>query len=254
MQTLVKTPSPTFAQGLTSQRLGAPDYGLALQQHQAYCEALQRMGARVSILPPDDLPDSCFVEDMAIVLDPASVVVTRSEVRGNEQEAVLEALPGGMTRTRIEAPGNLEGGDVLRLAGRWFVGLGARSNEAGFEQFRKIVRAREMEATALALNDLLHLKTGVSAVDEKTVVALPQFAATFGQLGYQVVEVHPEDWHAANVVSWGRKVLLPARHPRVQERLEFLGFETFEVDLSEFKKQDGGASCLSLLLPVNEPL
>jgi dimethylargininase len=159
-----------------------------------------------------------------------------------------------MTRTRITPPGRLEGGDVVRLASGWFVGLGARSNEAGFEQFRKIVQARGMEATALALDDLLHLKSGVSAVDEQTLVALPQFAAAFSRLGYQVVEVHPEDWHAANVVSWGGKILLPARHPRVQERLELLGFETFEVDLSEFKKQDGGASCLSLLVPVDKPL
>jgi len=254
LQALVRPPSPTFAQGLTSQCLGAPDYGMALRQHEAYCEALQKMGAAVRVLAPDNLPDSCFVEDMAIILGPDRVVVTRSQVRGKEQRSVLEALPDCMVRIPIEGPGSLEGGDVLRLAGGWFVGLGARSNRAGFEQFREIVRAQGVDATAVALGDLLHLKTGVSAVDEQTVLALPHFAGTFRQLGYQVVEVQSEDWHAANVVSWGRRVLLPAHHQRVRQRLQDLGFETFEVDLSEFKKQDGGASCLSLLWSIQKPL
>lgn len=251
MFALVKPPSPSFSQGLTSQSLGQPDYRKAVEQHKAYCKALEGMGFKLHKLEPDGLPDSCFVEDMAIMLGSGQVLLTRSEVRKAEQQAVIEALPTALVKCRIQAPGSLEGGDVLRLGKRWFVGVGARTNEDGFQQFREIVQG---QATALPLKDLLHLKTGVTPLNPQTVLALPPLAATFRQLGYQVAEVHPHDWHAANVVSWRRQVLLPAHHPRVRDRLQDLGFETLEVDLSEFKKQDGGATCLSLLWAVDEAL
>jgi dimethylargininase len=146
----------------------------------------------------------------------------------------------------------LEGGDILRLGRRWYVGITARTNQAGFEQFRSAVETLGHEAYPVAIRDLLHLKTGVARLDDQTVLALPALTQTFHSWGYRVLSVPAEEWHAANVIAVGRRVLMPAGHPGVSRLLAENGFEALEVDLSEFKKQDGGATCLSILLPGTE--
>ena len=254
---LLKPPSSAFASGLTSQVLGAPDADLAMAQHRQYRSALESLGLRTIILDSDELPDSCFVEDMAVVGPEHEggrgfVLATRPVLRMAEQPPVLQALRQalpGYRQVAVATPALLDGGDVLRLGKRWFVGLSARTDRAGFDEFASLARTRGETVTAIPVTGMLHLKTGVSRLDDETVLALPGLSATFGQLGLEVVEVHPEDWHAANLLAFERNVVLPADHPRVRETLQKRGFRTLEVDLSEFKKQDGGASCLSILLP-----
>lgn len=243
---LVRPPSARFAEGLTTQSLGSPDLARARAQHAAYVEAL---GLEAIVLPADDRPDSCFVEDTALVLD-GFVVVTRPGHPEREAEcesvasALRKALPEFELR-HIEAPGRVDGGDVLRMGDRWFVGLSSRTDRAGFEQLRSLVPCE-----AVPLEGLLHLKTGVGKLDDETVLALPGLDRVFRDLGFEVVRVAPEDWHAANVVALGRRVVMPAGHPRVAAAVRERGLEPVEVDLGEFKKQDGGATCLSILLPV----
>ena len=253
---LVKIPSSLFAQGLTSQKNAPPDLGECLRQHADYRSALEHLGFALTILAPDDLPDSCFVEDMAVVgaaeNSTGFLLATRSEVRLGEQPAVLKALHEllpAFTKVRIQAPGNLDGGDVLQVGRRFFVGLSARTNRHGFEQFQKIVFQHGFTAVAIEVEGMLHLKTGVSRLDEQTVLALPTLAPIFSRLGFRVVPVDPQDAHAANALAVNRKVLLPSGYPRVSQALRNHAFEPVEVDLGEFKKQDGGASCLSILLP-----
>ncbi len=247
---LLKTPSPNFASGLTSQSQGPPDLTLALAQHQAYQQTLEKMGVQVILLPADELADSCFVEDMAVVAPPL-VVATRSGPRGAEQRPVLEALHQALPEHRgvaIQAPAILEGGDVLRLGRHFLVGLTERTNQAGLDQLRACLEPFGYTAAGVDVSGLLHLKTGVSRLDERTVLALPPLAKTLSALGYEVIPVDPEDWHAANALASGRKVLLPSGYPRVVQALAERDFEVLEVNLSEFKKQDGGASCLSIFL------
>lgn len=254
---LLKTPSSAFRDGITSQSLGAPDLARALQQHEAYRQALKSLGLETLVLPPDSHPDSCFVEDMAVVGAHSEgsggfLLATRSEPRAHEQPPVMEALRQKLPDYRevaIPAPARLDGGDVLRMGRRWLVGLTARTDQAGFEAFRQVVEAQGDSAEPVAVRGMLHLKTGVSRLDDETVLSLPILSETFRGLGFRTLEVSPEDWHAANVLAFDSKVLLPAGHPRVVETLTRQGFQALEVDLSEFKKQDGGASCLSILLP-----
>lgn len=254
---LLKPPSPSFCAGITSQSLGKPDLALALEQHDAYRRALESLGLRILMLPPDDHPDSCFVEDMAVVGSDLSgpggfLLATRCQPRAQEQPPVWQALTEALPDFRqafIEPPASLDGGDVLRLGRRWFVGLTKRTGRSGFEAFRQLVSAQGDSAEAVDVQGLLHLKTGVSRLDDETVLALPPLAHTFGAMGFRTVEVKSQDWHAANVLAFGSTVLLPAGHPAVVEALERHGFHALEVELSEFKKQDGGASCLCILLP-----
>lgn len=125
----------------------------------------------------------------------------------------------------------------------------ARTNREGVEQFRHTAEEHGFEAFSVEVGGMLHLKTGVSGLDHDTVLALPTLSRTFEGLGYRVIVVDPQDWHAANVLTVGRRVLLPAGHPRVVRSLLESRYEPLEVELSEFAKQDGGASCLSILLP-----
>ena len=118
----------------------------------------------------------------------------------------------------------------------------------GVEQFRALLAPFGYTVTGVAVGGLLHLKTGVSRLNDRTVLALPQLAQAIEELGYEVVPVDPEDWHAANAVAVGSGVLLPAGYARVVQALAERGFSAVEVELSEFRKQDGGASCLSILL------
>lgn len=247
---LVKLPSANFASGLTSQQGAVPDVALAASQHAGYQRALQELGLDLIVLPADPLPDSCFVEDMA-VLAPPLVIATRSGPRAAEQGPVLQALLRALPEYRqvaIQAPGNLEGGDVLRMGRHWWVGLSERTNEAGADQFRAWLEPHGYTVSTVEVSGLLHLKTGVSRLKERTVLAIPQFADTFARHGYHVVPIEPEDGHAANALALGSRVLLPAGYGRVVRSLARLGFRALEVELSEFRKQDGGASCLSIWL------
>jgi dimethylargininase len=242
---------------LTSQSLGQPDLRLAQTQHQQYREALKMLGFELIVLEPDDHPDSCFVEDMAVVGSndgeaPGFTLASHSPLRCQEQAAVVQALRlalPGFRSAKIEPPGRLEGGDVLRLGRSWFVGLSARTDRDGFEQFRAVVEESGDQAFSIEVNELLHLKTGVSRLDQTTVLALPALAQTFAGLGFRAITVSPKNWHAANVLAVGRRVLMPSGYGPVAAALRLHGYQPCEVDLSEFAKQDGGVSCLSILLP-----
>lgn len=229
---------------------------LARTQHEQYRQALRKLGFQTELLPADDHPDSCFVEDMAVVLPPAgpgepgAIVLTRSPVRAQEQPAVEAALRRSLPNFpvfRIAGPGLLEGGDVLLLGSTYFVGLSSRTNRQGYEQFRQIAAGLGYQTGAVPVSGRLHLKTGVTAVDSGTVLAVGEWAGTFQQMGFRVLQVSDADWHAANVVAHQGAVVLPSGHPAVSRALTSNGFQPVEVGLSCFKQQDGGATCLSIL-------
>ena len=250
---LVKIPSSRFACGLTTKSLGRPDPRQVAVQHRFYVEALQRTGLEVLVLEPDEHPDSCFVEDLALILD-SRVVLTRPRhpARAAEQQAIRDALAEALPNfplVEIEAPGYLEGGDVLRMGDRWFVGCSHRTNDQGFEQLAAILLEDGQRCFQVKVPDVLHLKTGVTAVGRDTVLALPPLVESFRKFGLRVVEVSEAESHAVNVVAVGSRIVMPSGYPGVRQAVAALGLEPQEVELSEFQKQDGGATCLSILLP-----
>ena len=212
-----------------------------------------RVEVRNPVLEPDEHPDSCFVEDLALVLE-SRVVLTRPghPARAAEQPAVRQALVEALPNfpiLEIEAPGCLDGGDVLRVGERWFVGRSHRTNDHGFQQLAEVLAADGQNCYQINVPEVLHLKTGVTGVSQDTVLALAPLVETFREFGFRVVEVSETESHAVNVVAVDKKIILPSGYPGVRGDIVALGLEPLEVDLSEFKKQDGGATCLSLLLP-----
>jgi dimethylargininase len=225
------------------------DAGLAARQHRAYCEALRACGARVVTLPPlDELPDSVFVEDTAIVLDEVAVL-TRPGVESRRAE--VGSIWPEVARLRpvveVAAPATLEGGDVMRVGRTLYVGLSPRTNVEGANALRRFAAPHGYEVVTVGLRGCLHLKTGCSALDDATVLANPEWvdARAFGRRGVLNVD-ESEPW-AANVVRVGDSICAGAAFPRTAAFLSSRGYDVRVVDVSEFAKAEGGMTCMSLL-------
>jgi len=254
---LVRPPSTTFAHGLTQSDLGAPNLAKALKQHSAYVAWLRSRGIEVHELPPDDrYPDSTFIEDAALIID-GKVLWTRpgAESRRQEPEALRTEccldLPSSGVRLEqlgtIEAPGTLDGGDVLFLGDRCMVGLSERTNAEGIRQLGHVLEGLGIGVEAVALPpSCLHLKSGLSDLGDGAVLAIPELAEipTLSAMNVLVVPVGEE--YAANCLRVGDTVLLPARFPLTFDLLTRRGFQVDALDVTEFRKMDGGLSCLSL--------
>jgi len=249
---LVRPPSATFAKGITSGGLGPPDPKLALEQHEGYVQALERAAVKVIRLEPDpEHPDSTFVEDTA-VLGGSSAILTRpgAPERRGEIPSVRRALGNLVPRLHtIEAPGTVDGGDVLETFDRVIIGISERTNEEGARQLAQFLQIEGVVSTTLDIRGfprLLHLKTGISFLGNARVFAVPSLAGPARDLGYTVVPVPEGETYAANCLVVNERLLLPAGFPRSEAILGDLGHTVIPVEMSEFRKMDGGLSCLSL--------
>ncbi|MCX6544928.1 MAG: dimethylargininase [Acidobacteria bacterium] len=225
------------------------DVGRARAQHGAYEQALAAQGCQVISLPSQPaMPDSVFVEDAAIVLDEIAIV-TRPGVpsRRCETLSVAEALTPYRRIRFVEAPGTVEGGDVLRLGHRLFVGLSGRSNQSGIMQLRAVVWPCGYTVTPVPVAGCLHLKSAVTQVADRTLLVNPKWvdASIFGQ--WTVIDVDPDEPYAANGLLIGDRVIYPSSFPRTRDRLEAHGIAVVPVDVSELQKAEGAVTCCSLI-------
>ena len=246
---LVRRPCWNLAQGLSTAGLGLPEYEKALVQHDAYIAALRYCGLAVTVLDADDrFPDSVFIEDTAIVAD-KTAVLTRpgAPSRQGEEAAVAEALERFHEhKETIAAPGTLEGGDVFRAEDHLYIGVSARTNEDGARQLAVILGKHGYSATPIPLRDVLHLKTGVAYLENNRLLACGEFLDHPLLAGFEIVPVAADEAYAANSVWINGRVLVPAGFDKTRRTVERLGYEAVPVDVSEFRKLDGGLSCLSL--------
>lgn len=249
---IVRPPAPTFASGITSSSLGPPDPALALQQHEAYCGALERLGLSLVRLDADPaFPDSAFVEDAAIVTS-AGATLTRpgAASRGGEVAAVAAALepwfqePGGIT-----APGTVDGGDVCEAGSHFLIGLSHRTNGEGATQLARWLTGLGFGSTIVDIRrmpGLLHLKTGLSWLGGRRVLATGELAEHEALTGWAVVRVPEGEEYAANCIRVNGTLLVARGFPRTETLLRRLGHDVVPLDMSEFRKMDGGLSCLSV--------
>ncbi|MEF9979617.1 MAG: dimethylargininase [Thermomonas sp.] len=243
--------SPALADCLLSfVERDAIDLPLARMQHAAYRAALESLGCEVIELPAEaGFPDSVFVEDVALAFDEVAIATRPgAESRRDEGEAVLRVLGGMRPLLRIEAPGTLDGGDVLRIGKRVFVGISARSNEAGRAQLGELLAPHGYSVEGVATRDCLHLKSAVTQVAADTVLVNPAWVDLAPFAEYRKIEVDPGEQHAANAVRLGDAVLYPDCFPRTLERLLAAGIAVTTVDVSELQKAEGAVTCCSVLL------
>lgn len=250
---LVRVPCENFASGLTtSSRLGAPDHGLMLRQHDAYVEALRGLGLTVITLPPEDaFPDAHFVEDVAVVTPEVAVITNPgAPARNGEQISVAPVLGRYKPLARIESPGFMDGGDVLLVDRHFFVGLSERTNAEGVRQFAEIVGAHGYTVDAVPVGKGLHFKSGVNHVGGKTLLVTPDFAGLDVLAGYDLLVTPEGEEYAANTLLMNEALITPAGFPGVRALIDGLGLRVIELDMSETQKMDGGLTCLSLRFAV----
>jgi dimethylargininase len=229
------------------------DLGRAVEQHHAYGRLLESLGLEVIRLPADpELPDCCFVEDAAVVLDELAVLTRPgAATRRREVPAVAEALVRYRRLERIGAPGRLDGGDVLLIGRRLYVGLSRRTDQAGVDALRGIVAGHGYEVVPVAVKDCLHLKTAVTGIDEETVLANPEWCDLAALAGLEVLGIPPDEPFAANVLCVRGTLVMPAGFPRTLERLVARGHEVRVVEVGELLKAEAGVTCESLVFRRN---
>ncbi len=249
---IVRPPAETFAAGITTAGLGPPDLELALAQHQEYCRALERLGVSVLPLAPDpDFPDSTFVEDTAIVTA-GGAILTRpgAASRAGEVPAVGTALNRWFPEPpQIDAPGTVDGGDVCEADDHFFIGLSHRTNREGATQLTEWLGRLGFGSSVIDIReipDLLHLKTGLSWLGERRLLTAGPIGDHEALSGWEIVRVPEGEEYAANCIAVNGSLLVAAGFPRTTELLGGLGFGIVPLDVSEYRKMDGGLSCLSV--------
>ena len=226
------------------------DVELARAQHRAYEQALSNAGYRVERLDTSpDMPDSVFLEDIAVVLDELAIITRPgAESRRRETPAVAEALARYRALHVIHPPGTVDGGDVLVAGRRVFVGRSSRTNDAAIVQMRQLLGPRGYTVCDMAVRGCLHLKSAATALDDDLLLVNRDWidAAAFG--GFSLVEVDPEEPAAANALRLADRMMVSASFPRTADRLRRRGLRLEIVEASEVAKAEGAVTCCSLIV------
>jgi dimethylargininase len=226
----------------------AIDTALALKQHADYRVCLEKLGFHVTCLAAnEDLPDSVFIEDPVVILNGLAVLTLPGSA---SRLAEVSNIEGEIRKIRpverIAPPGTLEGGDVLCIGQRIFVGISTRTNEVGVEQFRKYVAPLGFEVAPVRVPGALHLKTAVTALDDSTLLVNKEWVDPRPFEGFRMVDVPATEPFAANIISVGRQVLMHEGFTETRALVESLGFEVLSLNISEFLKAEAGLTCMSV--------
>ncbi|MCL1982107.1 MAG: arginine deiminase family protein [Clostridiales bacterium] len=248
---IARKPCPSVTEGITTANFGKPDYALALKQHEAYISALEKCGVGITLLDAnDDYPDSCFVEDVALCTKKCAII-TRPGALSRRGEAALPDIKAAVEKffaniEFIKEPGTIEAGDIMMVGDHFYIGLSNRTNEDGARQMMRCLEKYGMSGSLVPLNEVLHLKTGLSYLENNNLLVCGEFVTKPDFAEFNRIEVPIEEAYAANCIWVNGNVLMPAGYPKTQKAVERLGYTVIPVDTSEYKKIDGGLSCLSL--------
>lgn len=230
------------------------DIELARTQHNIYEEALRKLGLQVISLPAEiDLPDSVFVEDAALVLDEVALLTRPgADSRKPEVESIARALAPYRTLVRIEDPGTVDGGDILRLGKNIYVGLSTRSNSSAIQQMQAALAPYGYVVHGVPVTGCLHLKSAVTQASPDTLLVNPAWVDKGHFPGWKFVEVDPAEPSAANIVLTPAGAVFPEHFPGTRQRLEDAGIRLTLVPATEVAKAEGAVTCCSLIFTVSD--
>jgi dimethylargininase len=249
---IVRPPGANFADGLTTAQLGAPDADLAQRQHESYCRALEECALELIRLPADpSYPDSTFVEDTAVLTSRSAILTCPgAPSRLGEVAEIGNALQKFYSLVhKIEPPGTVDGGDICDAGSHYFIGISQRTNEEGARQLARFLAADGLTSSTVdirGVRSLLHLKSGITHLDRNNLVVMEELTGREEFSGYDRIVVSHDESYACNCVLVNDRVLVPAGFPRIQSELVRNGYKPLPLEMSEFRKMDGGLSCLSL--------
>jgi len=244
---IVRKPGRNFANGITTSNLGQPDFNKALEQHAAYCEALIKCGVELTVLDADErYPDGCFVEDTAVVNSRVKVISRPgAATRRGEEDEIAQVLAASGPTESITAPGTLEGGDVLRAENHYFIGTSGRTNNEGASQLSAILAKHGFTSSVIRVAAGLHLKSDIAYLGNGNFISTPAFSHV--ALPANTIILDPEEYYSANCLRINDYLLIPKGFPKSKMKITELGCNIIELEMSEFRKMDGGLTCLSLL-------
>ena len=249
---IVRKPAPNFGTGLTTAQLGEPDYERALRQHDDYCKALEQGGLALTRLEPDHhYPDSTFVEDTAVIAGECAIITRLGAAsRAGEVSAIAKMLSELFSKIEtIKDPGTLDGGDVCEAGNHFFIGISERTNEDGALQLSKILSSLGRSSSQIdirGVDGLLHLKSGIGYLGDDRLAMIDVLADREQFGAFELIRVGSGEEYAANCVRVNDYLLIANGYPRFAATLRNLGYQTLELEMTEFQKMDGGLSCLSL--------
>jgi len=225
------------------------NYELACEQHKQYEDALRSLGLEVISLDAEaDLPDSVFVEDVALVLDEYAIMLKPgASSRRPEVASVERALAPYRNIYRIQSPATVDGGDILRVGKTIYVGLSSRSTEEAIRQMEAILEPCGYKLRAVRVTGCLHLKSAVTQVSEDTLLINPDWVVKDDFPNMQFIEVDPSEPYAANAVLVDNTIIYPSSFPKTRAKLEEVGIPMLIVDADELEKAEGAVTCCSLL-------
>lgn len=250
---ITRKPCRSLVDGISTGQFcdGRPDYDKALEQHGKYVDALKSLGLDVTVLEADErYPDSCFVEDPAVVMERCAVITNpKTDSRNGEKVEILDTIRKFYDDSQIfyiEAPGTMEGGDVMRVGDHFFVGLSGRTNEEGARQFNKIVTGFGYTSSTVPVTEGLHLKDFAIYLENNNmlVTEIMNKEPAFKDFNRYVID--EDELYAINSLYINGTVLVPDGFPKTRKIIEELGYPVKLIDTKEFSRIDGSLTCLSL--------
>lgn len=246
---IVRTPCKNLESGITSAKLGKPDILFALPQHQDYIITLKNCGLEVITLKADEnYPDSTFVEDTALLTPKCAIITNPGALSRKGEITEIKKVLLSLYRNveEIKDPSTVEAGDVMMVEDHYYIGLSERTNSSGASQLIKILDKYGMTGSTISLEKVLHLKSGVSYLGNNNLLVSGEFITKTEFQKFNLILVDEDESYAANSLWINDNAIVPKGFPKTKKKIEKLGYKTIEVDVSEFRKLDGGLSCLSL--------
>ncbi len=246
---IVRRPGPGMVAGISTAELGQPDYVLALKQHDAYIKALESCGLAVTVMHAEvSYPDAMFVEDAALVM-PRCAIVTRpgAASRRGETTSIRKQLENFYQSIEtIESPGTVDAGDIMMVSGVFYIGLSERTNLAGANQMIEHLSKYDYEGSTIPISEGLHFKSSISYLESNRIIVTGELSSRPELASFDATVIEDKDAYSANSVWVNGRVLVPTGYPDTSRAIAAMGYDVIELDVSEFRKLDGGLSCLSL--------
>jgi dimethylargininase len=225
------------------------DVALAKKQHAEYCKALENLGLKLIWVKGDDtLPDSCFVEDTAIIIGEKAIICNmKVKSRAREVIEVAKVLEKLKETYYIKPPATIDGGDALKIENKIFVGISERTNMQAVHQLKKILNNSDVEVVPVKVKNVLHLKSACTYLGNNYVILSKGHFDVDILQGYEKILVPKGEAYAADCLAIDGTVLMAKGYPKTKKMIEAAGFSVKEMEISEFRKGEGALTCLSIL-------
>ena len=246
---IVCPPCKNVIYGITTTSLNKPNRQKAFQQHNNYVKLLEDLGLDILVLPPDEnYPDSTFVEDTAILAPPCAIITNPgAKSRKGEIYAIGKLLKEEFSEIeKIVGSGTLDGGDFLEVENNFYIGISERTTQSGAEQLIDILSKYGKIGSIIPVNKGLHLKSAVSYLGNNYILIDSETINSNYFKGFTIITTGSGEGYAANSISVNGTIIIPKGFPKTMEKVEKAGFFVRTLEVSEFRKLDGGLSCLSL--------